>query len=82
VKQFGASYSDTSAKLQDLSIVLDESTLLLELKRNVKISEVKMSSINATTREKGGVDAATLANNWGICIEATKRTCLMTTQRV
>jgi hypothetical protein len=28
-----------------------------------------------------GVDAATLANNWGIGIEAAKRTHLMTTQR-
>jgi hypothetical protein len=32
-------------------------------------------------RDKGGIDAATLANNWGIGIEAAKRTRLLTTQR-
>jgi hypothetical protein len=32
-------------------------------------------------RHKAGVDAATLAKNWGIGIEAAKRTCLVTTQR-
>jgi hypothetical protein len=32
-------------------------------------------------REKAGVDAAILANNWGIGIEAAKRTRLVTTQR-
>jgi hypothetical protein len=32
-------------------------------------------------RDKAGVDAATLATNWGIGIEATKRTGLVTTQR-
>jgi hypothetical protein len=32
-------------------------------------------------RDKAGVDAATLANNWGIGIEAAKRTRLVTTKR-
>jgi hypothetical protein len=32
-------------------------------------------------RYKAGVDAATLAKNWGIGIEAAKRTRLVTTQR-
>jgi hypothetical protein len=32
-------------------------------------------------RDKGGIDAATLAKNWGIGIEAAKRTRLVTTQR-
>jgi hypothetical protein len=32
-------------------------------------------------REKAGAYAATLANNWGIGIEASKRTRLVTTQR-
>jgi hypothetical protein len=32
-------------------------------------------------REKAGVDAAKLAKNWGIGIEAAKRTRLVTTQR-
>jgi hypothetical protein len=35
----------------------------------------------ATTQEKDGVDAATLAKSWGIGIEAAKRTSLVTTQR-
>jgi hypothetical protein len=32
-------------------------------------------------RYKGGIDAATLANNWGIGIGAAKMTRLVTTQR-
>jgi hypothetical protein len=32
-------------------------------------------------RDKGGIDAATLAKNWGIGIEAAKMTRLVTTQR-
>jgi hypothetical protein len=32
-------------------------------------------------RDKSGVDAATLATNWGIGIEASKRTRLVTTHR-
>jgi hypothetical protein len=32
-------------------------------------------------RYTAGVDAATLAKNWGVGIEAAKRTSLMTTQR-
>jgi hypothetical protein len=32
-------------------------------------------------RDKGGIDAATLAKKWGIGIEAAKRTRLVTTQR-
>jgi hypothetical protein len=31
-------------------------------------------------REKAGIDAATLAKNWGIGIEAAKRTHLVPTQ--
>jgi hypothetical protein len=31
--------------------------------------------------DKAGVDAATLAKNWGIGLEAAKRTRLVTTQR-
>jgi hypothetical protein len=74
-------YSDISAKLQDLSVVLDDNTLIPELKRNAKISDVNMSSVIAITRDKGGFDAVTLAKNWGIGIEAAKRTRLVTTQR-
>jgi hypothetical protein len=75
------SYSDTSAKLQDLSAVLYHSTLLAELNQNVNITDINVSSIHATMRDKGGVDAVTLANNFGIDIEAAKRTRLVTTQR-
>jgi hypothetical protein len=32
-------------------------------------------------RDRAGVDAATLANNWGIGIEAAKRMHFVTTQR-
>jgi hypothetical protein len=45
------------------------------------MSDVSKASVVATTRDKGGVDAAMLANNWGIGIEAAKRTHLITTQR-
>jgi hypothetical protein len=72
-------YSDTCAKLQDLSSVLDDGTLLVELddtNLNLNISLVK-----SEMRDKAGVDAVTLANNWGIGLEAAKMTHLVTTQR-
>jgi hypothetical protein len=43
---------------------------------------MNVSYIHATMRDKGGVDAVTLATNFGIGIEAAKRTRLVTTQRV
>jgi hypothetical protein len=58
---------------------LDDNTLFPELEHNVKISEVSMSSVIATTLEKGGVAAVTLAKKWGTGIEAATR--LVTTQR-
>jgi hypothetical protein len=79
VKLISSKYSDTSVKLQDLSSVLDDGTLLAELddiNMNLNISLVK-----SEMRDKAGVDAATLAKNWGIGIEAGKRTRLVTTQR-
>jgi hypothetical protein len=39
-----------------------------------------MYSVIATTREKGGVDAATLAKNWEIGIESAKRARLVAAQ--
>jgi hypothetical protein len=60
---------------------LDDSTLLPELNNHVQISDVIMASVVTTTRDKGGVDAATLANNRGIGIEVAKRTRIVTTQR-
>jgi hypothetical protein len=42
---------------------------------------MNVSSIHATLIDKGGVNAVTLAKNFGIGIEAAKRTRLVTTQR-
>jgi hypothetical protein len=78
IEKLTVSYSDTSEKLQELSIVLDNSTLLAELKHNIIIADLNVSSIHATMRYKGGVDAATLAKKIGIGIEAAKRTRLVT----
>jgi hypothetical protein len=44
---------------------------------NLNVSLVKSEII-----DKGGIDTATLAKNWGIGIEAAKRTHLVNTQRV
>jgi hypothetical protein len=74
------SFSDTSAKLQDIYVVLDDRKLLTESKKNVHISDVSMASMVATTRDKGGIDAATLAKNWGIGIESTEMTLLISPQ--
>jgi hypothetical protein len=79
VKILSSKYSDTSAKLQDLSSVLDDGTLLAELddtNLNLNISLVKYE-----IRDKVGVDSATLANKWGIGLEVVKRTGLVTTKR-
>jgi hypothetical protein len=43
---------------------------------NLNVSMVKSEMI-----DKGGIDAATLVKNWGIGIEAAKRTRLVTTKR-
>jgi hypothetical protein len=48
---------------------------------HVHISDVNMSSQTANMRYGGGVDIAALAKNFGIGIEAAKRTLLLTTQR-
>jgi hypothetical protein len=79
VKLLNSNYSDTSDKLQDLSSVLDDGTLLTELddtNTNLNIFFVK-----SEMRDKAGVDATTLANSWGIGIEAAERTRLVTTKR-
>jgi hypothetical protein len=79
VKILSSKYSDTSARLQDLCSVLDDDKLLAELddtNLNLNISLVK-----SEMRDKAGIDAATLAKNWSIVIEAAKRTRLVTTQR-
>jgi hypothetical protein len=78
-KLLSSKYSDTSSKLQDLLPVLDDGTLLAELD-NIT-TNLNVSLVKSEMRDKAGVDAATLANNWGIEIEAAKRTRLVTTQR-
>jgi hypothetical protein len=80
IKQLTVKYSDTSATFHDLSAVLDNGTLLAELHFHPTTTDLNLSSVNSTMREKGGVDAATLAKNWVIGIEAAKRTRLVTTQ--
>jgi hypothetical protein len=74
-------FSDTTIKLQALSLTLDDSSLLQEMASHVHISEVNMPSLTSDMRDGGGVDVATLAKNFGIGIEAAKRTRLVTTQR-
>jgi hypothetical protein len=44
-------------------------------------TNLNVSLVKSEMRDKAVVDAATLAKNWGIWIEATKRTRLVTTQR-
>jgi hypothetical protein len=79
VKLLGSKYSDTSAKLQDLSPVLDDGTLLAELE--IITTNLNASLVKYEMRDKVGIDAAILAKNWGIGIEANKKTRLVTTQR-
>jgi hypothetical protein len=79
ITHLSSKYSDTSAKLQDLSAVLDDGTLLAELDENNL--NLNVSMVKSEMRDKGGIDAATLVKNWGIGIEAAKRTRLVTTQR-
>jgi hypothetical protein len=74
-------YSDTSAKLQDLSPVLDDGTLLAELESVTTTTDLNASLVRSEMTDKAGVDAATLAKNWGIGIEEAKRTHTVTTQR-
>jgi hypothetical protein len=81
IEKMSVAFSDTSAKLQDLSVVLDERTFLPELRKHVQIADVNMSSVIATARDAVGVDAATLVMNRGIRIEAAKRMRLVTTRR-
>jgi hypothetical protein len=79
IKHLSSKYSDTSAKLQDLSAVRDDRTLFAELDDNN--FNFNVSLIKSEMRDKGGIDSSTLAKNRGIGIEAVKRTRLVTTQR-
>jgi hypothetical protein len=57
-----------------------DGTLLAELD-NIITTNLNVSLVKSEMRDKAGVDAATLAKNWGIGIEAAKSTRLVTTQR-
>jgi hypothetical protein len=81
IKMLRAIYSDTSAKLQDLSPVLDDGTLLAELGGVTTTTDLNVSLVKSEMRDNAGVDAETLDKNWGIPIEASKRTRIVTTQR-
>jgi hypothetical protein len=59
--------------------VLDDGALLAELDGNNL--NLNVSMVKSEMRDKGGIDAATLADNWGIEFEAAKRTRLVTAQR-
>jgi hypothetical protein len=60
---------------------LDYGTFLAELECVITNTDLNVSLVKSEMRYKAGVDVATLANNWGIGIEAAKRTRLVTTQR-
>jgi hypothetical protein len=74
-------FSNTTIKLQALSLTLDDSSLLQKMTSHVHIYEVNMSSLTGDMRDGGGGDVATFANNFGIGIDAAKITRLVTTQR-
>jgi hypothetical protein len=74
-----ATFSETTIKLQALSFTLEDSSLLQEMTSHVHISEVNMLSLKSDMRDGGGFDVTTLAKNFGIGIEAAKRTRLVTT---
>jgi hypothetical protein len=81
VKILSTKYSDTSAKLQDLSPVLDDGTLLTELDNSTTYTDLNVSFVKYEIRDKAGVDAATSTKNWGIGIKAAKMNRLVTTQK-
>jgi hypothetical protein len=73
--------SEPSAKIQELSPVLDDGTLFEELESVTTTTDLNVSLVKSEMRDKAGVDAETLSNNRGIGIEAAKRKLLVTTQR-
>jgi hypothetical protein len=62
-------FGDTTIKMQALSLTLDDSSLLQEMKSHVHISEVNMSSLAADMRDGGGVDVATLKKTLGLVLK-------------
>jgi hypothetical protein len=57
--------------------VIDDGTLLAEL--DDITTNLNISLVKSEMTDNAGVDAATLAKNWGIGIEAAKRMRLVTT---
>jgi hypothetical protein len=70
VKLLSSNYSDTSAKLQELSSVLDDGTLLTEL--DDITTNLNISLVKSEMRDKAGFDAATLAKNWALGLKRPK----------
>jgi hypothetical protein len=81
VKLLSARYRDTSEKLQDLSPLLDNGTFIALLESVTNTTDLNVFLVRSEMRDKAGVDYATLAKNWGIGIEAAKRTLLVKTQK-
>jgi hypothetical protein len=54
---------------------------LRQKEAEIKNSNLNISLVKSEMRHKAGIDAATLAKNWGIGLEAAKRTRPVTTQR-
>jgi hypothetical protein len=76
IKLISAKYSGTSAKLQYLSAILDDGTLLAELDCLTTIIYLNVYLVNSEMSDKAEVDAATLAKKW-----EAKRTRRVTNQR-
>jgi hypothetical protein len=81
IKLLTVKYSDTSSKLQDISAVLYDETLLSELHCIATTTDLNVSLVNSEMRDKDGVDAPNLVKNWAVGIEAAKRTRIVTTQK-
>jgi hypothetical protein len=52
IEKLNMAFNDTLVKLQVLSVVLDDNTLIPELKKHVQMSYVSMASVIATTGDK------------------------------
>jgi hypothetical protein len=72
-------YSGTYTKLKDLLPVLDDGTLLEELKNATTTTDMNVSLVKSEMGDKDRVDAVTLANSLGVGIKAANRTCKVTT---
>jgi hypothetical protein len=78
---YGCKFQWDNNKTASPIIDTGRQSLLKEMTSHVHISEVNMSSLKVGMCDGDGVDATTLAKNFGIGIEAAKRKRLVTTQR-